>query len=122
MKAGEYLDKIEAELWEDVSRGSHMQFLLIRVKQYYRQQRFDEAVEMLQQCIAMTTGQGYEKDRALMVEGLRMLTKKAEQHKSEMRDKNEQKGTCDSPSEGGSHAESFDSASDSVRVFDSDSC
>ena len=125
IKAGEYLDRIEGELWEDVARGSHMQFLLIRVKQYYRQQRFDDAVTLLKQCISMTTGQGYERDRALMVDGLRMLTKIAEQHKSKISDKNEPKDVFDSPSEGGSHAESLDSASDSIHVFDSefdDSC
>ena len=124
IKAGEYLDKIEAELWEDVARGSHMQFLLIRVKQYYRQHRFDEAVTMLKQCISMTTGQGYERDRALMVDGLRMLTAIVEQHKSRISDENEPKKQFDSPSEGGSHAESLDSASDTVHVFDSefDSC
>ncbi len=124
-KAGEYLDKIEAELWEDVGRGSHIQFLLIRVKQYYRQQRYDEAVVLLKKCIAMTTGQGYERDRALMVDGLTMLKSIAELQKSKISSKEELDDKCDSLSGGGSHLESFDSASDSVRVFDSefdDSC
>ena len=119
-KAGEYLDKIEAEFWDDVARGTHMQFLLIRVKQYYRQQRFHEAVVLLEESISLTAGQGYERDRALMVDGLKMLTSMAELQKSEISAKEKPKDTLDSSSEGRSHLESFDSGSDSVRVFDSE--
>ena len=123
-RAGEYLDKIEAEVWEDVPRGAHMQFLAIRVKQYYRQQRFDEAVTLLMESIALASVDGYEQDKALMIDGLKKLKSKAALQKTESC-KEQLNGTFDSSSDDRSNLESFNSASDSVQIYDSefnDSC
>lgn len=123
--ASKYLDDIEREFCDGVARGKHMQFMLIRVKQYYRQQRFSEAVPLLKKCIALATDLGYERDKMLMVDGLKLLTVKAEQERSETSCAEKDKDKFGTSSEGGSHLESFDSASDSIEVFDSelgDSC
>ena len=114
-KAGEYLDKIEAEFWVDVAHGTHVQFLLIRVKQFYRQQRFTEAVGMLKKCITMATVEGYEVDRQLMVDGLKLLSVKAKLQESKTVVKKDVE--CESNSE--SRLESLDSSSDSPQLFDS---
>ena len=121
-RAGEYLDRIETEFWVDVSRGAHMQFLLIRVKQYYRQQRFDEAVTLLTKGIALASVDSYERLplTALMVDGLKMLKLKAAMHKTEHRGQEQPNDTLESSSEGRNNLESFNSGSDSVRIFDSD--
>lgn len=119
-KAEKYLDKIEAELWEDVGRGTHMQFVLIRIKQYYRQRRFEEAVSLLNECIVLATSLGYERDKQLMVEGLKTLTAKLEVQKIRISSTQIiEDGSCSS-SEGPSQLESFDSGSDSVHVFGSE--
>ena len=125
-RAGEYLDKIEAEVWEDVSRGAHMQFLLIRVKQYYRQRRFDEAVTLLTEGIGLASVDGYEHLplTALMIDGLKTLKSKAALQKTESC-KEQLNDTFDSSSDDRNNLESFNSSSDSVQIYDSefnDSC
>ncbi|XP_028402173.1 uncharacterized protein LOC114525151 [Dendronephthya gigantea] len=117
-KAGEYLDKIETELLENVARGPQVQFMIIRVKQYYRQQRFREAASLLKESIDMAEIVGCGQDRALMAHGLKMLTLKAGQQNSKI---SSAEGTGDrESSDGRRERETLESASDSVGVFDSD--
>ena len=125
-QASVYLDKIESESYEAVGRGLQVQFQVNRVKQYFRQQRFEEAKALLEECIDLASGEGYERDRELMLDGLKRLTLKAEEQKSQISSKESANDTFGSTSqERDSRLESFDSANDSTKIFDSelsDSC
>ena len=71
--ASECLDKIENKLWESVPRGKHIQFLVIRCKQYYREMRYQEAFKLLEKCHKMAKARGYERDLALIVDGAEQI-------------------------------------------------
>lgn len=76
--AVECLDKIESEFCADnmvssIPRGTHMQFLLVRCKQYFREKRFQEAGPLLAKCLKIARTSGYERDLALIMKGVRRI-------------------------------------------------
>ena len=123
--AAECLDEIENELCDSdcvdsVPRGTRLQFLLVRCKQYYREKRYEDMLPLLEKCTKMAKSNGDERILALILKGVQQV-KVLGKIQEEM-------STTDPESEGSGEKDSFqfssekesDDTTDSIDIFGSE--
>lgn len=74
-KARLYLELIEKDLCMETNMplGTHIQFLLIKTKLYFRERKYHDGLRVLKNCLEMAQTRGYERDRVLIAEGVKTL-------------------------------------------------
>ena len=66
--AREYLEVIKKELWNNIPRGSQVQFRLVESDLYCRQGKFEEGKGLLLQCLDEASSLGYETQVPIIIE------------------------------------------------------
>ena len=66
--AWEYLEVIKKELWNNIPRGSQVQFRMVESDLYFRQGKFEEGKGLLLQCLDEASSLGYETQVPIIIE------------------------------------------------------